>query len=139
MPCYPVKEMLSKHVSHSACKFRNRYLIVSGGSNTNLTEIYDAEKDTAWRGLGGLVKQRGQHASISTVDKTYVFCGFNTSDVRALSSIEEKDMSGDNPANWESRPWREITITEGILKPRYNLGVSMLSDGSILIIGGESI
>ena len=68
-----------------------------------------------------------------------MFCGFNTEDIRALSSIEEKDMSGDNPANWATRPWKEITLTAGTIKPRYNLGVAMVGDGEMLIVGGESI
>ena len=48
-------------------------------------------------------------------------------------------MKGDNRQNWAESPWKRIKLKAGEMRPRYNLGVSLLSDGTILLIGGFSI
>ena len=48
-------------------------------------------------------------------------------------------MPGDDPEDWARSPWTHVILTEGIMKPRYNAGVSLLSDGNMLIVGGDSI
>ena len=48
-------------------------------------------------------------------------------------------MQGDNPSNWYQGEWRKIALKEGSMKPRYNLGVTQLSDGTMLLLGGDSI
>ena len=48
-------------------------------------------------------------------------------------------MKGDNRQEWAESPWKRIRLKAGAMRPRYNLGVSLLSDGTILIIGGDSI
>ena len=49
--------MLVSHLGHSVCKFRNRYLIVTGGLYKDLktfTELYDTETDKPWIAMGKL-------------------------------------------------------------------------------------
>ena len=46
-----------------------------------------------------------------------------------------KHVRGDDFAS----DWELIALKSGSIKPRYNLGVSLLNDGKILIIGGDSI
>ena len=48
-------------------------------------------------------------------------------------------MLGDNPLTWSFSLWQTLKLTSGHLKPRYNLGVSLLTDGKILVIGGDSV
>ena len=48
-------------------------------------------------------------------------------------------MPGDDPAHWARSPWTQVILTQGVMKPRYNAGVSLLSDGNMLIVGGDSV
>ena len=58
---------------------------------------------------------------------------------KALDSIEYKEMHGDKPSTWAQSFWQTLKLTIGDLRPRYNLGVSLLADGKILVIGGDSV
>ena len=106
--------MLYKHKNHSACKFLQRYLVVSGGVNQKKTEILDTAKENLngavqpWQPLGELVDQRNGHASVGTTSSIFIFFGFNIRSTRALGSIEEKDMRGLDRNECYSRPWKKI-------------------------------
>ena len=50
-----LRPMLEGHVSHSVCKFRNRYMVVSGSRGSMpYTELYDTQTDMPWMSMGNL-------------------------------------------------------------------------------------
>ena len=45
-------------------------------------------------------------------------------------------MRGDS-SHWRGRKWKLLNFNESDVKPRYSMGVAMLSNDKILLLGGE--